>query len=497
MDLARKVSPRRILATALPLALAACRMGPDFRAPDPPTAASYTMGTQPEATAAAEGVAQRFVASRDIPTDWWKLYASPKLDQLVRMALEASPTLAQARSRLVQAQEALGARTNATLWPSLDASAGISRKKVDPAALGIPSAPAVDPFTLYHIGIDVSYTVDVFGGARRELEALAADVEVWRYELLAARLALTANTVTTVIRQAKLRAQIASTQNILDAQSRQLTIAEERLRLGSVASVEVANQRALVAQTRATLPPLERDLAQARHALAIYVGVAPGDATLPIVELSDLTLPSDVPMTLPADLVRQRPDIRVSEALLHSACARVGVAKANLFPRLTLFGSVASDRTEIEDIFGRGSNVYNFGFSLLQPLLHMPELQARKREAIAAFDEAEAAYRMAVLTGLANVADALRALEQDANALAARSEQVREAEAAYAITAERNRLGGVSQLEVLDAERERLHAELERSEAAADRLADTAALLQAMGGGWWERDENLPVSDAR
>ena len=498
MDLATTFfSPGRLLATALPLALGACSVGPDFNAPEPPATTRYTAGEQPEATPAADGVAQRFVASRDIPADWWTLYASPELDQLVRMALEASPTLAQARARLVQAQEALGARTSAAIWPALDASTGISRQKVDPTVLGIPSAPAVDPFTLYHIGLDVSYTVDVFGGTRRELESFAADVDVRLYELVAARIALTANTVTTVIRQARLRAQIASTREILSAQSEQLAIAEQRHALGAIATVEVANQRALVAQTRAILPPLERDLAQATHALAIYVGVAPGDASLPVVELGELTLPREVPLTMPADLVRQRPDIRVSEALLHSASARIGVAAANLYPRLTLSGNIASDRTHIEDIFGNGLNVWSIGFSLVQPLLRFPELLSRKREAIAAFNEAEAAYRQAVLTGLANVADALRALEQDANALAARIEQAREAETAYSITIERYRLGGVSQLEVLNAERQRLEASLERSQAAADRLADTAALFQAMGGGWWVPDESASASEAR
>jgi len=258
------------------------------------------------------------------------------------------------------------------------------------------------------------------------------------------------------------------------------------------------NQRVLVAQTRATLPPLERELAQATHALAIYTGAAPADASLPIVELADLTLPRDVPIIIPADLVRQRPDIRASEAMLHRASAAIGVAEANRYPRLTLSGGLSSDRTRIEDVLGQGINVWSIGVSLVQPLLRQPELQARQREAIAAYDEALAAYRTAVLTGIGNVADALRALELDAIELAARSEQVSEAEKAYAITLERFQLGGVSQLDVLDAERQRLQAALERSRAAAARLADTAALFQAMGGGWWDaRDEAAPASGSR
>lgn len=484
---------------ALPLAtawlVAACTLGPDFRAPDPPSAGRYTIGAQPAATAASEGVAQRFVPARDLPADWWTLYASPKLDALVRAALDASPTLPQARARLAQAQEDRNARTSSVTLPAIDGSLGLSRNQIDPAALGFPEAPKTGPFTLYSVGISVSYTIDAFGGARRELESLDAVVETRRHELDAAQVALTANVVTAAIRSAALRDQIAATRSILDAQAKHLAIAEQRQALGAVSAVEVARERALVGETRATIPPLERDLAQAMHALAVYTGRTPGDAALPAIELSDLALPREVPLVVPADLVRQRPDIRASEARLHRASAAIGVAEANRYPRLTLSGGLSSDRTRIEDVLGQGVNVWNIGIALVQPLLRQSELKARQREAVAAWEETLAAYRASVLTGIANVADALRALEEDARALAARAEAAREAERAWTITRERHALGGVSQLELLDAERERLQAELERSQAAAARLADTAALFQAMGGGWWAgREANDPVS---
>lgn len=488
----------RALAALAAACLAACTMGPDFRTPDPPSVGRYTSGPQPEATIAADGVAQRFVPARDLPADWWALYASPKLDQLVRAALDASPTLPQARARLAQAQEDLNARTSSVTLPAVDGTLGLSRNQIDPAAMGFPEAPKTGPFTLYSVGISVSYTIDAFGGARRELESLEAVVETRRHELDAAQVALTANVVTAAIRSARLRDQIASARSILDAQSTLLAIAERRHALGAVSAVEVANQRALVAQTRATIPPLERDLAQAMHALAVYSGAMPGDASVPAIELADLTLPRDVPVVVPADLVRQRPDIRASEARLHSASAAIGVAEANRYPRLTLSGGLSSDRTRIEDVLGQGINVWNIGIALVQPLLRQSELKARQREAIAAYDEALAAYRDSVLNGVANVADALAALDRDAHALAARTEQAREAERAYAITRERYALGGVSQIELLDAERQRLEAELDRSQAAAARLADTAALFQAMGGGWWPAaGPGVPVAGTR
>ena len=491
-----------ILKRAAPLAgaclAAACTMGPDFRAPDPPDAGRYTAGAQPASTVAADGVAQRFTDRRDLPADWWMLYASPKLDALVRAALDASPTLPQARARLAQAQEDLGARTSSVQLPTIDGTLGLSRNQIDPATMGFPEAPKTGPFTLYGIGLSVSYTIDAFGGARRELESLDAVVEARRHELDAARLALTANVVTAAIRSAQLRDQVASARAILATQSALLAIAERRYAAGAVPAVEVANQRALVAQTGATIPPLERDLARTMHALAVYTGATPGDASLPEITLADLSLPRDVPLAVPAELVRRRPDIRASEAMLRRASAGIGVAEANLYPRLPLSGGLSSDRTRIEDVFGNGLNVWNIGVALVQPLLRQPELKARQREAVAVFDEALAAYRESVLTGVANVADALRALEQDAHALAARSEQARETERAYAITRERYRLGGVSQADLLEAERQRLQASLERSQAAAARLADTAALFQAMGGGWWAPGVDAkPVAGAR
>lgn len=489
---------RRALGALAAAGLAACTMGPDFRAPEAPSTGVYTAGAPPSSTIAADGVAQRFVPARDLPADWWTLYASPKLDALVRAALAASPTLPQARARLAQAQEDLNARTSSVQLPAVDGAIGLSRNQIDPAALGFPDAPKTGPFTLYSVGVSVSYTIDAFGGARRELESLDAVVETRRHELDAAQVALTANVVTSAIRAARLRDQIAATRSILDAQAKLLAIAEERHALGAVSEVEVARQRALVGETRAAMPPLERDLAQAMHALAVYTGRTPGDAALPAIELSDLALPREVPLVVPADLVRQRPDIRASEARLHRASAAIGVAEANRYPRLTLSGGLSSDRTRIEDVLGQGINVWNVGIALVQPLLRQSELKARQREAVAAYDEALAAYRESVLTGVANVADALRALEQDAHALAARSEQAREAARAYAITRERYALGGVSQIELIDAERTRLAAELERSQAAAARLADTAALFQAMGGGWWAANEGgTPVAGAR
>lgn len=476
------MSTRTILA--LPLALAAaCTVGKDHETPAPPAVASYTSGAQPTATVEADGVAQTFVV-RDVPADWWTLFESPALDRLVRAALEKSPTLAEARARLVEARESLSARSSAAHTPTANVTAGVSRNQVDPRALGFPTAPDPGPFTLYHVGVDASYTFDVFGGTRRDLESWQAFADVRAHELAAARLTLTANVVTAAIEEARLRAEIESARALLDVARRELAIAEGRRGIGAVADVDVASLRAHVAESAAQVPPLERDLEQVRHALALYCGVAPGEAALEPVPLDDLTLPREMPLVVPADLVRQRPDVRASEARVHEASARVGVAEAAFYPSFTLSGSVASDRTQAEDLLD-GLNVWSFGLGLVQPLLRRGELGAEERRAVAAYEATLASYRQSVLVALVGVADALRALEQDAHALAARADQSRAADSARAITAERERLGGVSRIDVLAAERESLEAGRERTRATAARLADSAALLHALGGGWW------------
>jgi len=471
---------------ALPLSMvvgallgAGCTVGPDFRTPEAPAVDRYVSGPQPDVIGTV-----RLVPERDIPAEWWSVFGSADIDALVRRALAASPTLDQARARLVEAQELRTARAGATQYPQVDANASAVRQRIDPATFGFPQAPNPGPFNVYTIGADVSYTFDLFGGTRRELEGLAADVDYQGYELEAARLSLATNVVLTAIRQAALAAQIESTAAILAAQRRQLGIVEQRHDLGGVAWLDVQNQRALVAQTEAVLAPLRAQWAQAGHLLAVYTGDPPAAASIPAIRLADLQLPAELPLRVPSELVRQRPDIRANEALLHKASANVGVATADLYPKLTISGGFSTSQLRVSDLFGNGINIWNIGANLLQPLFHGGELQARKRAAIAAFDQAAAAYRLSVLQGLQNVADVLRSLEADEAAFTARSEQAARAEEAYQITVGRFNAGGVSQLDLIDAERQRLQAESERLQAQAGRYSDAAALFQALGGGW-------------
>ncbi|WP_423055994.1 efflux transporter outer membrane subunit [Achromobacter xylosoxidans] len=428
-----------------------------------------------------------------MPAQWWRLFRSAALDALVRQALDASPTLEQARARLRQAREDLNAETGGRLLPAVDANLSATRQKVDPSAYGVPVAEQPAPFTLYNASIDVSYTLDVFGGNRRALEGLAAQVDYQSHELQAARMTLAANVVTTAIRQADLAGRLADTRELLLAQQRQRDIMAQRLRAGGIAEADLRNQELLLAQTEASVPPLEYQLAQAHHQLATYLGQPPAAWQAPPLRLADLTLPAEIPTGVPSALTRQRPDILAAEALLHQASAQIGVATANQYPRFTLTASFGSQRTRAGDV-GDGVNVWNLGLGLAQPLFRGGELRARTRSAQAAYEAAAAAYRQTVLDGFRQVADALRALQSDARAYDAYDTAWRRADDAARIARDRYQAGGISHLDVLDSQRQLLQTRIARGAADAARYADTAALLQALGGGWWNAPPADPVA---
>ncbi|WGS46414.1 efflux transporter outer membrane subunit [Burkholderia sp. JSH-S8] len=482
---------RRVRVTACVASVVAlvsgCAVGPDFDTPAPPSTQSYTRGAPTATTVSAGGAAgnpQTFTTAGHAMPHWWTQFGSEPLNRLVDDALRRSPTVDAARAKLDEARQNYVAQAGATQWPSVDAKLSGTREQVDTTAFGLPAnVPSPGPFTLYNASVSVSYVLDVFGGNRRALEALRAQVDYQSYELEAARLTLAGNVVATVVRRASLARQVALTQQLADAQARQLRIVEARQAAGGVSVADVHAQRTLLAQTQASLPPLAAQRAQADHRLAILIGVPPAEADLPDMPLDALALPGTLPVTLPSTLARERPDIRAAEALLHQASANVGVAAANLYPRFAISAGAGSERTRIADIVN-GLNIWNVGLSLTQPLFHGGELRAKKHAAEAAYDAAFADYRQTVLQALQQVADAMRAVEQDAETLRSRDEAAREADASNAISAARYAAGGLSEFGLLDAQRQALQTALDRTRAQADRLADTAALFQALGGSW-------------
>jgi NodT family efflux transporter outer membrane factor (OMF) lipoprotein len=466
-----------------------CTVGPDFHVPTAPAATSYTAAALPAETVAtpvAGGAAQRFMLGADIPAQWWEMFHNPELDHLIRQALKDNPTLAAAQATLVQARENLRAQSGREYYPSVDASLTGTRQQATGAAFGQPGAGTF-VYSLLNATVGVSYTLDMFGGGRRELEGLRSQVDYQRFQLEGAYLTLASNIVTAAVKEASLRAQLKATREIITLQERQLKLVERQFQLGGAARADILAQEAQLAQSRTGLPPLERDLAQTRNLLAVYTGKLPSEAALPEFDLEKLNLPGELPLTLPSSLVRRRPDIRASEELLHAAGAQVGVATANLYPQITLNGSMGSQATRVRDLFTSGTFIWSLGAGLTQPLFHGGELTAKRRAAIAAFDQASAQYRETVLQSFQNVADVLQALESDAAALKAQSEAERSARDSLELTQRQFTLGAVSYLLLLNAERQHQQALLTLVQARAARFADSAALFQALGGGWWNR----------
>ncbi len=466
-------------------------MGPDFHAPAPPQNSHYVRGADPSATVAAAGpagAAQKLVSERDIPADWYGLFQSQALDALVREALRDSPSIEAAKTALRSAQATYQAERGALLLPGLDAQVGATRESVPGAAFGAPSLPA-STFTLYSASVNVSYRLDLFGSARRQLEALRAQSDYQRWELEAANLSLTGNIVTTAFDVASLREQLVAVTDVVSAETQQLKLVQSQFEAGGAARADVLSQQAQLAQAQAQTPALRKALAQAQDRLAVLAGHTPDDETIPVFDLEHFSLPTELPLSVPAKLIRQRPDVRAAEELLHQASANVGVATANLFPQLTLSGSIGSDSLTAGGLFGPGTAAWTAGGSLMQPLFHGGELRYKRRAAIEDLQHAAALYRQAVLQAIQDVADTLHALESDASNLRAQSDAEAAAAAALEISRKQYQAGGISLITVLNAQRLYLQARQAQVQAQAVRYADSAALFQALGGGWWNRDQ--------
>lgn len=479
----RYQSVGKLIASAVVIGLlTSCAVGPDFKRPARPSVADYTATPLPAQTASSStalGESQRFVAGEGTNPQWWQEFDSPKLVALIEEALQASPTLAGVQAALRQAQEVYAAQAGLNRYPQVDANLGGQRQRFNPDTLGQSGDARV--FSLYEASVGVNYKLDLAGGDRRALEALAARSDYQRYQLDGAKLHLAGNIVTTAITQARLAAQIQASEGILQAQEEQLKLTRERLRLGQVSDSDVLVLQTEVEQTRAGIPLLRNQLQQSEHLLAVLAGRPPGERGLPSFSLQEFTLPRVLPLTVPSELVRTRPDIQAAEALLHAANAEYGVAVANLYPQLNLSAKLGSQALTSGALFGSGSAIWSLVAQLTQPLFN-PGLPAEKRAALAAFDAAAAHYQDVVLESLRNVADVLRALENDARRLAALSAADAAAQGSLELMQRKHRLGAASYVQLLIAQQQAQQTQLDLIEAQAQRLADSAAFYQAMGG---------------
>lgn len=477
--------------SALSLSLISCAVGPDFKKPDTAAGERYTAQALPERTAATDltgGAAQTFQNGADIPAQWWTLFGSDKLKALVEQALKANPNIEAAQATLRVAHENALASSSG-LFPAVDGQLGAARQK----AQITPGNPSI--YNVLNAGVSVGYTLDLFGGQRRKIESAKAQTEYQRFQLEATYLALSTNVVTTAIREASLRAQIAATQKVIDASQRQLDILKRQFELGGAAKTDVLTQQTQLAQLLATLPPLKKQLDQNRNLLAVLLGQLPSQTIDAQFELSDLTLPENLPLSLPSKLVEQRPDVRAQEALVHQASAEIGIATANMLPQITLSANYGQSAPNMGDLFTAGSNIWSLGAGLTQPIFRAGELTHRRRAAVASYEQSVAQYRATVNVAFQNVADTLTALAADADALKAQRDAFQSAEASYAIAGKQHVAGAISFPTLLTSERNYQQSLIALSQAQADRYADTAALFQALGGGWWNREENSESSN--
>ncbi len=473
------------------LAISACAVGPNYRRPAAPqTSAFAPPGALPATTAAAPfpgGEAQRFVAGLDIPGQWWTLFKSPELNALIERGIANSPTLEAAQAALRQANESTAAQRG-SFFPSVSGQYQGQRAKETGAEIGLPQEGSF-LYTLNSASVNVSYTLDAFGGIRRQVEALQAEADYQRFALEASYLSLTANIVTAAVAEASLRAQIAATEDIVRSQQAQLDITRRRVTAGGASRADVLQQQAVLQSTLATLPLLRSQLAQERNQLAAYGGALPADYDGAQITLDSLTLPTDLPVSLPSKLVDQRPDVRQYAELLHQATAQIGIATANMLPQITLSGSYGGAAARFSDVFSPSSVVWSLIGGVTQPLFKGGQLTHQRRAAIAAAQEAAANYKSTVITAFQNVSNTLYALQADADALAAESLAERTAADSLKLVQAQYKSGGASYLQVLTAEQSYQTALVALVKARAQRYADTAALFQALGGGWWNRTD--------
>lgn len=473
------------------IALAGCTLGPDFVRPEVAADAGYSthnLTTTARADIDAGGAAQRLIAGMDIPGQWWTVFRSPELNALVEEALRANPDISAAQAALRQANEQVYV-DQASLFPVLNGNLSKTRQKVSGTTSGTASSPIL---TLSSASLSVSYAPDVFGGTRRQIESSTAQAEYQRFQLEATYLTLSTNVVNTAVSLASLRDQIAATGQIIQLQSDQLDLLQAQRRLGAIADTDVLTQQTALAQTRATLAPLQKQLAQTRNQLMAYLGRFPNQDKGERFNLASLHLPQELPVSLPSAIVEQRPDVRSAQAQLHEASANIGVAVANQLPQFSITGSLGSTVASGSTLFSAGSGVWSLAGAIAQPLFDAGALEHRKRAAVAAYDQSAAQYRGTVLAAFQDVANVLRALEADAEALKQQVAAEQSAQASLALVQAQYRLGAVAYINLLTAQQTYQNTVLSRVQAQAVRYSDTAALFQALGGGWWNRSDPDP-----
>jgi NodT family efflux transporter outer membrane factor (OMF) lipoprotein len=480
----------------LTLLLCGCAVGPDFHRPAAPSDAGYTPQPLPALTASTAiygGAAQRLVAGRDIQFDWWTTFECPQLDALVAQAIRANPTIESAKAALRQAHE-LTLAAKGAFYPTVQAGFSSSRNLTATQAYSAASGSGNPYYTVQTGQLSVTYAPDVFGGARRQVEQQQAQEDMQRFETEAAYITLASNVVAAAIQEISIRLQIAATQDIIEVNTKSLEILRNQQRYGYAMGIDVAAQEAALAQIEQTLPPLQKQLEQTRDQLRALAGNLPNQDIDATFTLTSLHLPEDLPLSLPSRIIEQRPDIRAAEAQIQSASANVDVAVAAMLPQIALTPNVGVAADSFGALFGPGTYFWSLVGSATQTVFDGGTLLHKRRAADEALIQAAAQYRSTVIMAFQNVADTLHALLTDADALKAAVASEHAAQVTLDLTRRQSQVGYVNFLTLLNAEQVYETAVISRVQAQANRFADTAALFQALGGGWWHRADQQTAS---
>jgi NodT family efflux transporter outer membrane factor (OMF) lipoprotein len=484
----------RFIAISALLLTGGCAVGPRFKKPAAPDVSGYTpapISTTSSTSNVGGGEAQHLVEGHDIPGEWWTLFHSQPLNDLIERSLKANPNIKSAQAVLLVARENMLAQRGA-YYPSVTGGFSATRAKSSADLSPVTNTSALD-YSLYTPEVSISFVPDVFGLNRRTVESFEAQEQQARFALAATHITLSANVATGAIQEASLRGQIDATRELIDISTKMLQILRQQYARGYADQLDVAAQESQLAQVAATLPPLLKQLAQQRDLLAVLAGGFPNQDLPEKFELSGLQLPQELPLSLPSQLVAQRPDVRQAEETLHSACAQIGIARANRLPSFALTADAGSMAVVLGRLFSGSNGFWDVTAGVTQPIFDGGTLMHRERAARAAYTEADEQYRSTVLTAFQNVADTLNALEQDADALKAAAAARDAASVTLNLTKKQLDAGYANYLALLSAEQTYQQALMNLVQAQSNRYADTAALFQALGGGWWNRAD-IPKS---
>jgi NodT family efflux transporter outer membrane factor (OMF) lipoprotein len=491
-----KRCPVVVASLGAAMLLSSCAVGPDFEHPaPPPDDVRYTkepLATHTSSTAVRDGQSQHFINGRDIPGDWWTLFHSPGLNSLVQQSLNCNPDLQSAIAAVRVAQELTYAQQG-KYFPNAQANFNPTRQQTASSISPVlNNGTTSQRFDLYTAQVLVTYTFDVWGLNRRSVESLQAQEDSQRLLVEAAYLTLTSNVVVAAIQEASLRGQIDATNQLIDINSKMLGLLRRQFTEGYANRNDVALQEAQLAQTKATLPPLRKALAQQRDLLTALAGRFPSQEPSETFTLAKINLPVDLPVSLPSQLVEQRPDVRSAEELLHAASAQVGVATANMLPQITLGANGGYTLPQLAGLIAPQNAFWLLSGNATQTVFDGFNLLHLRRSADAALDQVAWSYRSTVITAFQNVADALRAIQNDADALKATYDFEKAAKVSLDLAQQQMQTGYANFLYLLQAQITYQQAILQRVQAQAARLSDTAALFLALGGGWWNRDGPPP-----